>query len=77
MQLAKCVACGWTILYHFLLTFFIHDLGFCILGTSVGSTSFVELFVVETLHENLGTIFTLLMLIDPHATFTMFLLCDL
>ncbi len=38
------------------LGFFTIASNFCILGAPVGSTSFVESFVVEVLHEDLGTI---------------------
>ncbi len=41
----------------------------------MGSTSFVESFMVEVLHEDLGTIFSFLLLIDYHVAFVMFLLC--
>jgi hypothetical protein len=41
----------------------------------MGSTSFVESFVIEVFHEDLGTMFSLPMLVDPHMTFVMFLLC--
>ncbi len=45
----------------FIPGFLIPNLGFHILGTSIGSSSFVESFVTEAFHENLGTIFNLLM----------------
>jgi hypothetical protein len=41
----------------------------------MGSTSFVELFVVEAFHEDLETISCLPMLINPKATFAMLSLC--
>jgi hypothetical protein len=41
----------------------------------VGSTSFVELFVVEVLYEDLGTISSLPMLANLQATFMMLSLC--
>jgi hypothetical protein len=52
--------------------FLIIDLGFHILGALMGSTSFIESFVVEVLHEDLGIIFSFLMLADLQATFAMF-----
>jgi len=55
--------------------FFIHDSSFCILGILVGSTSFVELFMVKAFHKDLGTISSLPMLVYPHVTFAMLLLC--
>ncbi len=55
-----------------LLSFLIHDLGFRILSTMVGYTSFVESFVAEELHEDLWMVFSLPMFIDPQITFTMF-----
>jgi hypothetical protein len=55
--------------------FFTPDLGFRILGAQVGSTSFVELFVVEVLHEDFRMIFSLPMLVDPQMFFVMILLC--
>jgi len=41
----------------------------------MGSTSFIELFVVEVFHEDLGTIFSLPMLVDFWVAFAMLLLC--
>jgi hypothetical protein len=41
----------------------------------MGSSLFVESFVVEVFHEDLGTMSNLLMLVDPHTAFVMFLLC--
>jgi hypothetical protein len=41
----------------------------------MGSISFVELFVVEVIHEDFKTIFNLPMLANPHATFMMLSLC--
>jgi hypothetical protein len=38
----------------------------------MGSRSFIESFVVEALHEDLGTIFNLHMLANLQATFVMF-----
>jgi hypothetical protein len=48
-----------------LLGFFTPDLDFYILGAQVGSKSFIELFMVENLHEDIGTIFSFTMLVDP------------
>jgi len=45
--------------------FFIFDLGSRILGALMGSTSFVELFMVEVLDKDLGTIFNFLMFANP------------
>jgi hypothetical protein len=45
------------------------------LSALVGSTSFVESFVAETLHKDLVTIFNFIMIANPQATFVMFLLC--
>ncbi len=50
-------------------------MGFYILGTSIGSRSFVESFVAKVFHENLGTTSNLPMLVDPQAIFVIFLLC--
>jgi hypothetical protein len=55
----KCVAWFFQRLDHFISLpprFFILDSGLCILGTSMGSISFVESFVVKTFHEDLGMI---------------------
>ncbi len=41
----------------------------------MGSKSFFELFVVKALHEDLGMIFSLPMLVDPQVVFAMLLLC--
>jgi hypothetical protein len=59
----------------FPLGFLTLDLGFCILGALVESTSFVESFV-EAFREDLGTISSFLMLSDFQTTFAMFSLCD-
>jgi hypothetical protein len=78
VQLAKCVAWSSQGLDHFISLppgFLIHDLSFCILGTLVGSTSLVELFVVEVLHEDFGRIYNLLMHANPKAPFVMFSFC--
>jgi hypothetical protein len=56
-------------------SFFTPNLGFCILGTLVGSKSFIEAIVTKVLHEDLGTIFSLLMVANLQAIFVMFLLC--
>jgi len=58
-----------------LFGFFILEFDFHILGKLLGSGSFVELFVAKALHEDLGTIFCLPMLANPHAIFAMLLLC--
>ncbi len=50
-------------------------MGFYILSTPIGYRSFVESFVVKVLHEDLGTIVSLLMFVDPHVIFVMFSLC--
>jgi hypothetical protein len=55
--------------------FFTSNLSFHILGALMGSTSFVELFVVKAPHEDLRTIFSLPTFVDPQMTFTMFSLC--
>ncbi len=57
---------------HFIslpLGFLTLDSYFHILGALVGSTSFVESFVVEVLREDLGTISNFLMLVNLQATF--------
>ncbi len=57
-----CVAWSPKRLDHFIslpLGFLIFDLGFCILGPLMGSSSFVESFVTKVFHENLGTISSL------------------
>ncbi len=41
----------------------------------MGFKSFIELFVVEAFHEYFGAIYSLPMLVDPHATFAMLSLC--
>ncbi len=51
------------------------NLGFCILGALLGSTSFVKLFVVKALHEDFRTIFSFPMFTKFQATFVMLLLC--
>ncbi len=58
-----------------LLDFFTPNLGFCILGTLVGSKSFVESFVVKAFHEDLGMISSLPMFTNTHVAFEMFSLC--
>jgi hypothetical protein len=63
---------------HFIslpLGFFTFALGFRILGAPMGSTSFVQSFVVEVFHEDLGTISNLPMFINLHVVFLMFSLC--
>ncbi len=49
--------------------FFTLDSGFHILGAPMGSTSFVESFVANVLHEDLGTIFSLLMFANLQMDF--------
>jgi hypothetical protein len=74
MLLTKCVAWSFQRLDHFVslsLSFFIHNSSFRILCAPMGSTS----FVVDALHEDLGTIFNLPMLTDLHEVFVMLLLC--
>ncbi len=78
MQPTKCVVWFPQGLDHFIslfLNFHIFNLGFHILGTLVGSTSFVELFVTEVLYEDLGTIFNLPVFVNPPVAFVMLLLC--
>jgi hypothetical protein len=53
--------CGFLIFYS----------SFHILGALVGSISFVELCMVEVLHEDLGMIFSLPMLVDLQVAFMM------
>ncbi len=64
----KCIAWSAHRLDHSIslpFGFFILDLGFHILGASVGSTSFGELFVARFFHEDFEMIFNLLMFINP------------
>jgi hypothetical protein len=68
MQPSKCVPWSFKGLDHFIslhLGFFILNSSFCIFGASMGSTSFVESFVVKGFHEDLGTISSLFMLPNP------------
>jgi hypothetical protein len=68
VQLTKCVVWSPQGLDHFislLLGFFTLNLGFCILGALVGSKSFIESFMLEALHEDLGTRSSFLMLANP------------
>jgi hypothetical protein len=63
MQLTKCVVWSLHGLDHFIsfpLSFIIPNLAFCILGALVGSTPFVESFMVE----DFRTISNLPMLVD-------------
>ncbi len=65
MQSLKCVAWFPQRLDHSISlppNFLIPNLNFHILGTLVGSKSFVELFVTKALHEDLGMISSLPML---------------
>jgi len=78
VQLVKCVTWYPQRLNHstsFPPNFLTSNLGFHILGTPMGSTSFVESFVTKVLHEDLRTIFSLSMLVDLEAVFGMLLLC--
>jgi hypothetical protein len=68
VQLMKCVTWSPHGLDHFisfLLGFLTPNLNFHILGAPVGSRSFIESFVDEVFHEDLGTISSLHMLVDP------------
>jgi hypothetical protein len=56
-------------------SFFILNLSFHILGTLVGSKSFIELFVAKVLHEDLGMISNLPMFTNFKTTFTILSLC--
>jgi hypothetical protein len=76
--IVKCVIWSLSRLNHFISLlhgFLILDLGFCILGAPMGSTSFVESFVVEALHDYLRMICSLFMLTNPQAGFAIFSLC--
>jgi len=78
MQLTKCVVWFPHGLDHFIsfpLDYFTPNVDFYILGTPIGSKSFIESFVVKTFVEDLGTIFNFLMFTNPHVTFAMFSLC--
>ncbi len=55
--------------------FFTPNSNFCILGASVGSISFFELFVFEVFHEDFQMIFSFPMLVDLQVAFVMLLLC--
>jgi hypothetical protein len=64
----KCVAWFLQRFDHFIslpFGFLIFDSCFHTLGALMGSTSFVESFVVEALHKDLRMIFNFLMLADP------------
>jgi hypothetical protein len=56
-------------------SFLIPNSCFRILGALVISTSFVESFVVEVFHEDIGMMFSLLMVANPRVAFVMFLSC--
>jgi hypothetical protein len=74
-NLAKCVAWSPHELNHLislLPSFLTLKLGFHILSASVRFKSFVETFVVEALHEDIGTIFNLFMFVDLQMAFAMF-----
>ncbi len=78
MQPTKCVAWSRQGLDHFIslpLGFLTLNSSFPILGALVGSTSFIESFVVKAFHEDLGMISSFLMLVNLLATFVMILLC--
>jgi hypothetical protein len=63
----KCVAWFPRGLDHFIklfLCFFIPNSNFHILGASVKSKSFIELFVAKVFHEDFGAIFSFPMLVD-------------
>jgi hypothetical protein len=64
-EVCNLVSSGVGPLYTFPFGFFIPNSTFHILGAPVGSTSFFELFVVKVLHENLRTISSLPMLVNP------------
>jgi hypothetical protein len=55
--------------------FLTFDSSFYILGTLVVSKSFIEAFVTKVFHEDLGTIFSLLMVANLQMAFVMFSLC--
>ncbi len=74
MQPTKCVVCYPQGLDHsisFLPSFLILDLGFRIFDILMGFRSFVELFVIEVFHEDLGTIYNFFMLVNSHVPFVM------
>lgn len=78
MQPTKCATWsprGLDRFKSFLPKFFTPNLGFHTLGTLVGFKPFVDLFVVEAFHEDLGVVFSFLILINPQVAFAMFLLC--
>jgi hypothetical protein len=51
------------------------NFGFCILGTPMGSRSFVESFVVKALHEDLEMTSNFFTFVDPQVIFATYLLC--
>ncbi len=55
--------------------FLIPNSGFCILSAPMRSKSFIESFMIKDLHEDLGTISSLLMLATLQAAFAMLSLC--
>jgi hypothetical protein len=78
VHLTKCVAWsphGLNYFISFPPNFLTSNLGFHILGAPVGSKSFVDSFVVKAFHEDLGTISSLPMFVDPQAVFVMPSLC--
>ncbi len=78
VQPMKCVTWFPRGLDHFISlppNFLTPNLGFCILGTPMGSRSFVESFMAKAFHEDLEMISNFLMLANLQVTFTMFSLC--
>lgn len=57
------------------IRFFTPNIGLCILGALMGFMPFMKSFVAKALLKDLNTIINFHMLADPHATFTIFLLC--
>jgi hypothetical protein len=78
MQLVKCVAWsphGLNLSISLPLGFVTPNIGLCILGAPVCFMPFVESCVGEAFQEDLNTIASLLMFVDPHVTFVMLSLC--
>jgi len=63
------------LLYIISFWFFYSQFGFLYFGHTNGIQIIIESFVVKALHEDLGTIFSLLMFINTHMAFAMFSLC--
>ncbi len=63
-KMCNLVSSGVGPFYVISFGFFILNLDFRILGALVGSTSFVESFVAEALHEDFESIFNLRMFTD-------------